>query len=44
LPDHALRKDFIDEVRQLKTKIFKNAEPKCYQGEPLIGGAMSSMI
>jgi hypothetical protein len=25
LPDHALRREFIEEVKQLKVKIFKNA-------------------
>jgi hypothetical protein len=39
-----LRREFIEEVKQLKIKIFKNAEPKRYQGEALLGNSMALMI
>ncbi len=44
LPEHALRRDFIDGVNGLREKILKNAGPKMYQDNPLFGGAIASMI
>ena len=44
LPDHALRREFLSGIERLKDKIFKNAEPKQYEGEPLYGGSVVSMI
>lgn len=44
LPEHALRKDFIEGVNSLRDKILKNAGPKKYEDNPLFGGAIASMI
>lgn len=44
LPDHLLRKDFIEGVNRLRDKIVKSAGPKIYQDNPLFGGAIASML
>jgi hypothetical protein len=35
LPDHRLRREFLDGVAQLKAKIMNNAVPKVINGQPL---------
>ena len=35
LPDHRLRREFMDGVAQLKAKIMNNAIPKVINGQPV---------
>jgi hypothetical protein len=44
MPEHALRREFIAGVNVLRDKILKEAGPKMYEGRPLEGGAIASMI
>ena len=44
LPDHGLRREFVDGVNNLRTMIMNNAGPKTYDGEVLYGGSIAAMI
>ena len=44
LPSRALRKEFLDGVDQLREKIHRKAGPKMYDGDPLYGSSIASMI
>ena len=44
LPDHRLRRDFIEGINSLRNKILVNCGPKTYEGTPLYGGSIASMI
>lgn len=44
IPDHALRREFIEGVSTLREMIMRNTGPKTYEGEILTGTAIASMI
>ena len=44
LPDHCLRREFMDGVAELRAKIMGNTGPKIYEGKPLSGANFSVMI
>jgi hypothetical protein len=44
IPDHYLRKEFVEGVNNLRNLIMRNAGPKTYEGEIITGPAITSMI
>jgi hypothetical protein len=44
LPDHSLRREFIEGINTLKAKIMSNTGPKIYEGKPITGANFSVMI
>lgn len=44
IPDHYLRREFIEGVNNLREMIMHNAGPKMYEGEVITGPAIASMI
>lgn len=44
IPDHALRREFVQGVNDLRELVLRNTGPKTYEGEILTGPAVASMI
>ena len=44
IPDHYLRREFVESVNNLRDLILRNAGPKTYEGEMITGPAITSMI
>jgi hypothetical protein len=44
IPDHALRKEFIEGVNQLRDKILSGTAPKTIEGQVITGPAIASII
>lgn len=44
LPEHALRREFIQSVNELRDKIMKETGPKIYDNMPLYGSSIASML
>ncbi len=44
LPNHSLRREFVEGVNVLKSKIMSNTGPKLYEGKPITGANFSVMI
>lgn len=44
LPDHSLRREFMEGVSLLREKIMRKAGPKMYDGDSLYGSSIASMV
>jgi hypothetical protein len=44
IPDHALRKEFIEGINILRDKILNGTAPKTFDGQVITGPAMASII
>lgn len=44
IPDHALRREFIEATSNLRDKLIKGCGPKQYGGDPVIGPIMVEMM
>lgn len=44
LPDFSLRPEFTRGINELREKIMANTGPKIYEGKPIDGYGMASMI
>lgn len=44
IPDHALRRQFIEVVGKLRDKLIKGSKPKSFGGQDVSGPAMVDMI
>jgi hypothetical protein len=44
IPDHYLRREFVEGVNNLRDLILRNTGPKTYEGEVITGPAIASMI
>ena len=44
IPDHALRREFIEVLGKLRDKLIKGCRPKNFGGEEVTGPAMVDMI
>lgn len=41
IPDHALRRQFVEAVNTLKDKLIRGCGPKDFGGEPIVGPVMA---
>lgn len=44
MPDHALRREFVEGVNALREKVLKNAGPKVYNGQEISSGDFTIML
>jgi hypothetical protein len=44
IPDHALRREFIEVVGKLRDKLIKGCKPKNFGGEEITGPAMVDLL
>lgn len=44
IPDHALRREFIESVGLLREKLINGCQPKTFGGEPVNGPVMVDLL